>query len=146
MAEPVVIQTDRFGELSIDADQILAIPGGIPGFPTMHRAVLLPVDPDNLFFWIQAADDPALAFLAVVPWTFFPDYEPEIPTQDQDELGLNDAHDALVLCLVTVHRDPDRLTANLLGPVIVNTATSTARQVVLERDLPVQADLSVDTE
>lgn len=145
MGEPVVIATVRFGELTIEAERILSIPEGIPGFPGMQRAVLLPIDPDSLFFWIQAIDDPALAFLAVVPWTFFPDYEPEISSQDQEELGLQSAGDALVLCLVTVHRDPDRMTANLLGPIIVNTATAQARQVVLERDLPVQADLGLDT-
>jgi flagellar assembly factor FliW len=146
MGEPLVIPTDRFGELTVEPGRIIAIPGGIPGFAALERAVLVPVDPDGLFFWIQAVDDPSLAFLAVVPWTFFPDYEPEIPNQDQAELGLTAAADAMVLCLVTVHRDPERLTANLLGPVIVNSGTGQARQVVLERDLPVQADLRVDTD
>lgn len=135
------LETARFGTLTVTADEIVSVPDGIPGFPGFHRCVLVPVD-QSMFWWLQSIDDPDLAFLSVVPWPFFPDYEPEVAATDQDILGLTDAADARVLCLVTVHRDPDRFTANLLAPVVVNQRDRRARQVVLDQDLPTQAELA----
>jgi flagellar assembly factor FliW len=48
------------------------------------------------------------------------------------ELGLEDAADASLFCLVTVpDGDVAAATANLRAPVVVNPATHRARQVVL---------------
>lgn len=135
------VPTDRFGELTVDEGEIIRFPDGLVGFATFVEAVLIPVDDDGLFFWLQAAHDPALAFLATVPWTFFPDYEPELASSVQDSLGLVEPSDAMVLCLVTIHDEPRRFTANLLGPVVVNQRTRVARQVVLDHDLPTRAEL-----
>ncbi|MCB0995988.1 MAG: flagellar assembly protein FliW [Acidimicrobiales bacterium] len=135
------IETLRFGTITVSDDEIVDIPDGVPGFPEFQRCVLVPVD-QAMFWWLQSTEDPELAFLSVVPWPFFPDYEPEVPAGEQDVLGLSDPGDALVLCLVTVHRDPDRFTANLLAPVVVNQSSRRARQIVLDQDLPSQAELT----
>lgn len=140
----VRIETKRFGELEVDEARVLRFDDGLPGFPDDRRFALVDArDGDDVFYWLQSLDDPAVAFLAAVPWLFFPDYEPELPEADQALLGLERAADALVLCLLTVHRDQQTITANLLGPVIVNQQTRHGRQVVLaESRWPVQAPLA----
>lgn len=141
---PMLVDTERFGEIAVERDRIITFAEGLPGFPHARRFTLVEVaDSDGAFFWIQSVDDPALAFLSVVPWPFFPDYTPVLPELDQDLLALDRAEDALVLCLITVNRDEQKVTANLLGPVVINQATRSARQVVLtEQDLPTQAPLA----
>lgn len=138
---PLVVPTDRFGELTVDPGDVIEFPDGLVGFAVVTRAIAVPVNDDGLFWWLQAVDDPALAFLAVVPWAFFADYEPVLPADVQDRLGLDDADDALVYCLVTIHDDPRRFTANLLGPVVVNRRRRLGRQVVLDADLSTRAEL-----
>ncbi len=140
MAE-LVVRTERFGEVRVDEDQVIDLPDGLLGFVAMTTAVLVPVDDDGLFFWLQSVDDPALAFLVLTPWPLFPDYAPELSDADQAALDLADASDALVLCLVTSHVEPRRFTANLLGPVVVNQRRRLGRQVVLDADLPTRAEL-----
>lgn len=140
MATRTVI-TERFGELTIDDDDVIALPDGLLGYVALDEVILLPVDADGLFFWMQAVGDPALAFLVLTPWPLFPDYEPELDEVDTAALELDDAGDALVLCLVTSHAEPRRFTANLLGPLVINQRTRRGRQVVLDADLPTQADL-----
>ncbi len=140
MAE-LVLSTERFGEVRVDDEKVITLPDGLLGFVSMTRAVLLPVDDDGLFFWMQSVDDPALAFLVLTPWPLFPDYAPELGEADQHALDLDDPADALVFCLLTSHDRPRRLTANLLGPVVVNQARRLGRQVVLEGDHPTQAEL-----
>ena len=135
------IATSRFGEVEIDDDEIVQLADGLLGFVEMTSMVLLPVDQDGLFFWLQSVEKPDLAFLALVPWALFPDSDLVLNEVDLEALDLHDAADALVFCLLTSHDEPRRFTANLLGPVVVNQRTRQGRQVVLDADLPTQADL-----
>lgn len=135
------VRTDRFGDIEVADDEVVSFPEGLPAFETVTEVVLLPVDEDGLFFWMQAITDPAIAFLALTPWPLFPDYDVDLPLLDQAELELEDAAEAIVLCLITSHDRPRRLTANLAGPVVINQRNRRGRQVILEADLPTQAAL-----
>lgn len=125
----VLVDSSRFGSLQLDETAIIELPSGILGFPDLHRYALLSADDDGIYSWLQAVDDPDLAFLVVVPLPFFPDYAPVISDEDCRLLRLQRADDAQLLCLVTV--DMDSVSANLLGPIVLNVATRTARQVVV---------------
>ena len=139
----VLVATERFGELEVDDERVLDFPEGLPGFREARRFVMVEVPENDVFFWLQSLDDPSLAFLCTVPWPFFPDYEPELPETDQEALELTEASDAMVLCLLTVRREEQEVTANLLGPLVVNQRTRTGRQVVLaDSTWPLRAPLS----
>lgn len=137
------VTTERFGDLDVAADRVLTFPDALPGFTDAHRFVLVEVEGNEVFYWLQSVDDPSLAFLCAVPWSFFPDYEPLVPDDDQASLELEQAEDAMVLTILTVNREINEITANLLGPLVVNQKTRVGRQVVLiGDDYPVQALLS----
>jgi flagellar assembly factor FliW len=139
----VRVVTERFGELDVEDDRVLDFPDGLPGFSEATRFALVPVTGNEAFFWLQSVDDPALAFLSAIPWPFFPDYEPEVPDADQEALGLTTPDDVLVLCLLTIRREERQVTANLMGPLVVNQLTRTGRQIVLaDSDYPLQAPLT----
>ncbi len=136
------VETERFGDLDVEDDLILTFPDGLPGFPTATKFALVPVSGNEAFLWLQSLEDPSLAFLSTVPWPFFPDYEPEVPDSEQQLLELTDASDAMVLCLLTIRREEGEVTANLLGPLVVNQRTRIGRQVVLaDSDYPLRAPL-----
>ena len=135
--------TERFGDIEVDDDRILAFDEGVPGFPTARRFALVEVEDSDAFFWLQSLEDPGLAFLCAIPWPFFPDYEPELPEGDQAALQVEQAEDVLVLVVLTVDREAGQVTANLLGPVMINQRTRTGRQIVLsDTDYPLRAPLS----
>ena len=139
----MVVTTERFGELDVPEDRVLSFPDALPGFPEAYTFVLVNVPDSDVYFWIQSLDDPALAFLCAIPWEFFPDYAPEVPDDEQEMLGLTSEDDAMVLCLLTVQREDETITANLLGPLVINQQTRLGRQVVLYGDeYPVQAPLA----
>lgn len=123
------IESDQLGPVEIDESKVLTFPDGLLGFPDITRYALVDAGDDGTYFWLQSVDDPHLTFLAAVPWAFFPDYEPELSTPDQEALALTDAHDAMVLCLLTITEVA--VTANLLGPLVVNALTREGRQIVL---------------
>jgi flagellar assembly factor FliW len=112
--------------------QVLAFAEPLPGFPGHRDYVLVPADAGGLVFWLQSVAPAGPRFLAVPAADFFPDYTPSLPEAACVELGLGDAGQATLLCLVTVlDGDVATATANLRAPVVVNPAASRARQVVL---------------
>lgn len=133
------VETTRFGVIDVDEDTLLTFADGIPGFPGVHRMGLLgsgqvPGQPElagqQTMYWLQDVDDGSLAFLCIVPWAVFPDYDVDL---DVESLGITDQRDVCVLALVTVRREGGAMlmSANLRAPVVVNAATRVARQVIL---------------
>jgi flagellar assembly factor FliW len=112
--------------------QALTFTEHLPGFPGHRDYVLVPGDAAGMLFWLQSVALEGPRFLAVPAPAFFPDYAPELPESVLTELGLLDAADAGLFCLVTVPAgDVASATANLRAPVVVNRDTHRARQVVL---------------
>lgn len=135
--------TSRFGSLVLEEHRRVDFGHGIPGFPDFVQAVLVEVDENPDFYWLQSIHDGALAFLTVVPWSFFPTYEAVLSDEDQEAIGLQDAGDALICCLVSIDRERGVYNANLRAPIVVNVSTNRARQVVLpDERLGIQAEIS----
>lgn len=142
---PVALDTTRFGELEIDPQTVIALPDGLPGFSDVRGIVLIKVSDEQPFYWLQDVERGDLAFLAVVPWDYFPTYELVLSDEDESALEVSDPADLLVLTLVTVDREVPLVTANLLGPVVINQAKRVARQTVLEGDHSTRTPLGVST-
>ncbi len=112
----------------------------MPGFPDRRRFTLVMLDDDGVLCALRSLDDPDLRFLVVPPAPFFPDYAPEIDDTVAAQLGLTTADDALVLLVLNAGESLGDTTANLLAPVVVNTQTHRAAQIILEdTSLPVSA-------
>jgi flagellar assembly factor FliW len=112
--------------------QVLALAEPLPGFPQHRDYVLVPADAAGHLFWLQSVVPEGPRFLAVSAASFFPDYAPTLPGVPCAELGLAEAADATLYCLVTVpDGDVSAATANLRAPLVVNPQTSRARQLVL---------------
>jgi flagellar assembly factor FliW len=100
----------------------ITFPTGLIGFPCAKRFALVEWGgEDSPFRLLRSLDDDGLAFVVVPPELFFPDYEPELEVGDDD----------VVLVIVTVPDRAQDATANLLGPVVIDTRTGVASQAVL---------------
>jgi flagellar assembly factor FliW len=145
------VETTRFGTIEIDDDEVVVFDDGLPGFRGRRSMVLLgggempggqPGDGHHSLFWLQDVTDPDLAFMTIVPWTAYPDYDIDVDPTDVDGAQVDDL---CVLSIVTVRRDGGAvtLTSNLLAPVIIDTNTRKGRQIILQnQDWPVQAPLA----
>jgi flagellar assembly factor FliW len=110
----------------------LTFPAGLPGFPELRRFALAQWgDEDSPYSTLVALDDPEVRFLVVPPEVFFDDYAVQLPDDDAVALGLSEPDDALVLVLITLGERAEETTANLLGPLVVNSRSRTGAQVVL---------------
>ncbi|MFZ9880576.1 MAG: flagellar assembly protein FliW [Phycisphaerales bacterium] len=125
----MLIQTTRFGPVDIDETRTLEFPAGLLGFSSYRTFALLQPDDQGVFFWLQSTESPDLAFVVTDPALWVPDFQANIRKEQMDELGLNETSDAQVL--VIVNKRDNSLTANLQGPLVVNSTTRRAMQLVL---------------
>jgi flagellar assembly factor FliW len=105
---------------------------GLPGFPGERRFALVRWGAnEGPYSVLVDLDDTDIQFLVAPPGLFFPQYEVELDDQSVEVLRLQDASEALVLIIVTLGERPEDATANLLGPVVINTRTHEGLQAVL---------------
>ena len=128
------VNTLRFGEVEVAEDKVVHFADGIPAFEDEHEFVIVPYDEESPYVFLQSLTTPDLAFLMTVPFIFFPEYEFEIDDENQNKLELTKQEDMVVYTLLTINGGKVKdMTANLMAPVVVNTANMQARQVVLDR-------------
>ena len=126
------LATRVVGEIELAEDQIIEMPSGMIGFPDVRRFALLAFDdPEVPFVYWQCVDDPSLCFILIDPALLFPDYEVVLPAELLEDIELESAPDGSVYVTVTIPSDPQEMTANLMGPLVVNRSARKAKQLVL---------------
>ncbi|MBK8189115.1 MAG: flagellar assembly protein FliW [Vampirovibrionales bacterium] len=126
------INTTRFGAIEVEDELVLSFVSPILGFDEIQSFVILDHAENSPFKWLQAIESPELAFVITNPTLFGMEYDVTIPPQAVEKLGLTSEEDALVVTIVNIPQDdPSGMTANLLGPIVINQQTRKALQVVL---------------
>ena len=123
------------GHASVSASPLqrraLFFEDGLIGCPEWRRFVLEPEAVGPAIHLLRSLDAEDVSLYAVDPFTIVPDYEFEVGDADSAALELETPSDALVLVVLTIREEPTSVTANLLGPLVVNARTGRGRQLVL---------------
>ena len=135
----MVVQTGRFGQIEISTDEIISIPSGILGFPDEQDYCLVDSGDDTLILWLQSLTNPHLAFPVLEPRIYKNDYVVRLTASELRELRLDSIKEASVFTILTIPGNLTEMTANLKAPVVINTRSRIAKQVVLqENDQPIK--------
>lgn len=131
----MILENTRFGRLAIEPAKIISMPCGMPGFPGMRRYVVLERPETWPFFYYQSVDDPQLAFVIMDPFLFEPDYAVDLGKCIAEMAWEGDRPEALRIYAIVNAAEgvPEKITANLMGPLIVNPARCEACQMVLHK-------------
>jgi flagellar assembly factor FliW len=127
----MLLQTRQFGPIEITEDDIIRFPKGILGFEELEQYVIIDHVDSQPFRWLQCVDTPELAFVVVNPVVFFPEYRVEVHAKEVADIGVNDPHDVEILVVVSIPQQIEHMTVNLQGPILINAANRTAKQLVL---------------
>ena len=136
------IKTKPFGEIEVDESQEITFPEGLFGFEQYKKFYLLE-NPDSPFLWLQSSEDPSLAFILISPMQFKADYELKISDEDYKSIDIKDKEKELLdFVIVTVPSDPEKMTANLQGPIIINIKKKLGKQAIsLKEDYTVRCPI-----
>lgn len=125
------VDTTRFGQLDVADDEVIVFPEGLIGFEACTRYAIVDRREDRPVWWLQSLEMPGVAFILTDPASVVPQYRPTIPRADLDELGLGSVDEAALHVMLVVPEDPNEITVNLLGPLVVNPHRRVGKQVIL---------------
>ena len=126
----VSIQTSRFGALQVEEGRIITFADGLLGFPGIKRYMLMDYM-DTPLKWLQAVDDPDVAFIVAAPNVLTDDGEIKIDKTVRRNIQLEKDEDLAVLVIVRV--DGEDVIANVNGPLVINSKLMVGVQAVADR-------------
>lgn len=130
----LVLESTRFGTIEVPSAIRLEFPQGMIGFPEHRDYVLLKQRPDSVFMWLHSTTDAALAFPVVLPWAFYWEYEVKLGDEDLESVGVQNASQISIMCVVNVGSDVRKGTINLFSPIVINNESRLAKQVINTAD------------
>ncbi len=133
MSDPdkTTFQHAKFGEVSVGRDEMVSFPNGLPGFERCRRYGLVALEEETPFLRLLSMDNPSVGFVLINPLLIWADYNPQIGKEDLEGLEIASSEELAVYCIVTLSPVPQQVTANLKGPILINTRTQQARQMIL---------------
>jgi len=128
----VIIETTRFGTVAYKKSEIVQMVRELLSFDEMRNFIIVSIRGQEPFKWLQSLDDPSLAFLMADPIQFKSDYVVEVHPHDLELLDTDNLEDVTVFVLVTIPQgQPDKMSINLQGPIIINHKNMLGAQLVL---------------
>jgi len=134
VVEMLEINSKPYGKVKVSQEQLIHFSEGILGFENSKDYYLLDRN-EGPFYWLQSTDLTDLAFVIINPQFFKTDYRLELTPQDFYDIGLLTEKDfeenLLHYVIVTIPPDdPNNMTANLLGPIIINKSNRLGKQAL----------------
>lgn len=124
------VKTKANGIVNVDEKQLVTFPEGLLGFEKYTKFALIDSEYEP-FIWLQSTEESNLAFLMIDPFLICSDYEADIDDSALRNIGVDSAEDIIIMTLVTIQKDGSAITANFLGPVVINKKNRKCLQVIL---------------
>ena len=135
-------ETRLFGTIDVADEKIIKMERGMIGFPDLtHFALIFDEEKKDKKFkimWLQSMDDGDIAFPVADPTQIKEDYHPSVNEEIIASLGEMTEDNTYILVTVTVPKRVEDFSINLKAPIIVNTDTNKAMQIIAEDDFPVK--------
>jgi len=123
------LEQTRFGALCVADDCLITLRGGLLGFPDDTRFILIERERGPIAF-LQSVDSPELAIPVLDGSKLTPPYPTHAPAL-LGRLAGAPADDLAVFVVVAVDAADRSLRANLVAPIVVDTATRKGSQIIL---------------
>ncbi len=126
------IETREWGTLDVSEDARVHFPEGLLGFEDLHDFAFVDAEEFRPFVWFLSIDDPDVGFAVAEPYYFCSSpYDISLSEADETHLELNDGDSIAIFVVVTIRNQGREITGNLKGPIVLNTRTRLAKQLVV---------------
>ncbi len=133
------IDTQQFGTLQLNPEQLFLFPQGLIGMESLRQWALLPDPVNPMVAWLQSASRGDRAIALISPRAFFEDYRVHLTRRDLAGLHMKPGAELYVLTIVSGH--VGRLTTNLRSPLLLNLNRRLGCQVISTDQQPIQMPL-----
>jgi len=131
----MLVNTRYFGEVELDDNKVITFEKGIIGFENLRNFTIM-YDSTNEkrseVSWLQSLEEPMIALPIINPHSVYPGYNAIVEDEVIANLGELTDDNLIVLVTITVPSDLTKMTCNLKAPIIINSTTKKACQVIAE--------------
>ncbi|MCL2248398.1 MAG: flagellar assembly protein FliW [Oscillospiraceae bacterium] len=125
------IDTLRFGNVEVDEAKFLDFEEGVPGLEQYHTYALLQFEESYPLVWLQSTEETGICLPVLDTFSVLPDYVFDIDETDVKRLQLTKPDDLFVVSVVVIPDEISGMTVNLAAPIIINTSSGKAKQIML---------------
>jgi len=125
------VDTLRFGAVEVDEEKIIIFDDGIPGLEQYQKYALLQFEESYPIVWLQSMEETGICLPVLDTFKVLPDYVFDIDDTDVKALELKGPDELHVVSVVVIPEDIQGMTVNLAAPIVINTITGKAKQIVL---------------
>ena len=128
------IKTKYQGDIEITQDQIISFPQGILGFEEHKDFIIVSIEGNSYFKFLQNIHHEYISFLVINPWDFYEDYDIELSDKKLKKVNIypKNNNEIEIYNIVTMGKSLQSSTANLLAPIVINTRDRLGKQFILE--------------
>jgi len=126
------IKTVHFGEVEIEQEKTFLFPNGLPGLEEDKRFALLSREEGQAICCLQSLDHWEIALPVINPFHLMPTYECNVIPDDISALSIEAPEDVLTLSVMVIPKESEKMTVNLVAPIIINLKNHMGRQIFLE--------------
>ncbi|GAB4428660.1 MAG: flagellar assembly protein FliW [Anaerolineae bacterium] len=116
----------------------IEFPDGLIGMDEWHQFEIISHPAGGSLRLLQSLEDPRMSLILMPPLEILPDYRLLLAEGDASKLKYSggsgplpaDSADISVYCILSIQEEPFLVTANLLGPLVINWATGLGVQVI----------------
>lgn len=117
---------------------VLRFVDGIYGFEDVKDFILLETG-GKVIWSLRAADSDFPSLTVVDPFVVMRDYHPVLTDAERESLGGPADGELCFLAVAVIRKKLEESAVNLKSPIVINTRTKQARQIILENsDYPVR--------
>jgi len=117
--------------VEVDEEKAIMFNDGIPGLEQYQKYTILQFEDSYPIVWLQSMEDMGICLPVLDTFKVLPDYVFDIDEADVKTLELTNPDELHVVSVVVIPEDIQGMTVNLAAPIIINTLTGNAKQVVL---------------
>jgi flagellar assembly factor FliW len=124
----------RFGDLDYRDQDVIQLPDGLLGMPTLTRWLILDMGEDVPLKWFQSLDRADFGFPVTEPYFYHDDYAVDVPDAVRRRLDTRATEDLTTLIITTIHEGGEQVTGNLVAPLVLDSESRRGAQLVLDGD------------
>ncbi len=135
----ITVNTRIFGTIEVENDKIIQFANGIIGFPDLKQFILVhDEEKKGGVRWLQSIDSPEFAMPVVDPLIIMEEYNPIIEDELLIHLELQEDSNLLVLTTISIPEEIEKMSVNLMAPMIINVDNQKACQLIIDGDYEIK--------
>jgi flagellar assembly factor FliW len=128
----MVYKSKIHGDIEYEENDVITFNKGLLGFDDLRKFFLVELEEVKPFKLLHSLEDENIGFIIISPFDFFKDYELNLNEETIKSLKIKSENEVMIVNTVTLNSDPNKITTNLQGPIIINISNNFGEQIIVD--------------